>query len=302
MIRQLLIILLTVVLGCLASTAKNTALLIGIGNYKTSATGWPVIHGNNDVKLLETKLKSRGFSVSKLTDNKATKGNIKKALTDLTNTTASGDVVYIHFSGHGQLIEDLNHDERGAFDQSFICYDACFSPKFKVSGKSYRGENHFIDDELFPYLNDIKQNVGKKGQVVVVFDSCYSGGADRNSQPDELNPDSEVEWTETTRGTDDIFPIDKTAKSYLQAMKKPGSYSQAGGMITVISACKSDQRNYECKMKHSGRKYGTLSYCISKMLDKNLPMGQWGAYFTSGKYKDLKVFRPSQHPVVQIHK
>lgn len=290
------------VLGYVCTFAKNTALLIGIGNYNTATTGWSTIHGNNDVTLLEKKLKAKGFSVSYLIDKKATKNNIKTALSRLVASTVAGDMVYLHFSGHGQLIADKNNDEQEEFDQSFVCYDACFSPKYKVAGNSYRGQNHFIDDELFPYLNDLKKKVGKNGNVIVAFDTCYSGGADRGEQADEPDPESEVEWVQTTRGTDDEFQVNKSAEAYLRSITKPGNYTTGGGMITIISACESDMKNYECKERHSGRKYGSLSYCIGKILDRNMPMTQWGEFFRAQRYETLRIFRPSQNPVVEIHK
>lgn len=282
--------------------AKNQALLIGIGNYNTVNTGWSVIHGNNDVSLLSKKLKAKGFKVSTLTDQDATKANVKKALSNLENSVTSGDIVYLHFSGHGQLIQDMNNDEQGDLDQSFVCYDACFSPNYKVGGKAYRGQNHLIDDELFPYINRIKSKVGSKGNVIVIFDSCYSGGADRGETTDDPDPDSEVDWIDTPRGTDDEFQVNKTAEAYLRTIAKPGIYNRSGGKVTIISACESDQKNYECKEKHSGRKYGSLSYCISKLLDKNIPMTQWADYFSSGKFRSLKIIRPSQTPAIETHK
>lgn len=296
-----LLITLAVVLGILSLNAKNVALIVGIGDYNTKATGWSVIHGNNDAILLGNKLKKHGFSVTSLTDKQATKANIEKALNTLSASIHAGDVVYLHFSGHGQLIEDMNNDEQEDFDQSFICYDACFSPKYKVSGTSYRGQNHLVDDELFPYLNTIKKKVGKSGRVMVIFDTCYSGGADRGEMTDEPDPESEVEWVETTRGTEDEFQINRSAKTFLRNLKKPGNYTTKGGVITIISACESDKKNYECKEKHSGRRYGSLSYCIGKMLDKNIPMSQWNSYFRAEKYKSLKIFRPSQSPVIETH-
>ena len=302
MSRRLSLFLTAFVLGFAVMVAKNTALLIGIGNYNPAATGWSKLHGNNDVSLLETKLKAKGFFVSHLTDSKATKNNIKAALTRLVGSVSSGDIVYLHFSGHGQLVADMTNDEQEGLDQSFVCYDACFSPNYKVSGKSYRGQNHFIDDELFPYLNNLKRKVGKKGQVIVVFDTCYSGGEDRGEQSDEPDPESDVEWTQTTRGTDDEFRVDSSAKAYLRSIAKPADYASDGGNITIISACESDKKNYECKEKHSGRKYGSLSFCIAKMLDRNIEISQWGEYFRTRKYKSLKIFRASQNPVVEIHK
>ena len=251
--------------------------------------------------LLESKLKSKGFKVTKLVDRKATKRNIISALENLVSSSASGDVVYLHFSGHGQLIQDMNGDENGDFDQSFVCYDACFSPNYKVAGQSYRGQNHLIDDELFPYLDSLKRKVSTGGQVVVIFDTCYSEGADRGETGDDPNPNSEVEWTTTTRGTDYEFQVNKSSETYLCTIKHPGNYSNGGGAITIISACESDKRNYECKAKYSGKKYGSLSYCISKMLDSNVPMSQWCDYFISRKYKPLEIFRASQHPIAEKH-
>lgn len=281
----------------LRSEAKNQALLIGIGNYNTTTTGWPVISGNQDIDLLKPKLEAHGFTVTSLTDNQATKKNVVSTIKKLISSTSKGDNVYLHFSGHGQLVEDVNNDEAEDFDQSFICYDACFSPSFK----GYKGQNHLIDDELFPLINQLKAQVGATGLVTVIFDSCYSGGADRGEYEDDPDPDSEVEWTEFTRGTGDEFQVNKNATSYLRSIKKPGEYTKGGGLVTVISACQPDKRNFECRDRRSGKHYGSLSFCISKMLDANIPMNQWYEYFANKTFRKLKVFRPSQHPVAERH-
>lgn len=301
MIRSLLLLCLVLLLGNQSIVAENKALLIGIGEYDKKTTGWKKIHGNNDVRLLEGKLKIRGYSTSTLLDKAATKANIRKALKSLVASTGKGDTVYLHFSGHGQLVPDFNKDEENGFDQSFVCYDACFSPNYKIAGKPYRGQNHFIDDELFPFLNDLKRKVGKRGMVMVVFDTCYSEGEDRGEQTDRPDPESEVEWSDTTRGTDDRFQVNNAVRTYLRNIKKPVSYTSQGGNIIIISACGRDKKNYECKQRHSGRNYGSLSYCISKILDKNIPMEQWKEFFRVKKYKALKIFRPSQNPVVESH-
>ena len=59
MIKRISILAIVFVIGCMSSFAKKRALLIGIGNYDYTATGWSVIHGNNDVALLESKLKAK---------------------------------------------------------------------------------------------------------------------------------------------------------------------------------------------------------------------------------------------------
>lgn len=299
---KLFILSILLITGVAGAIAKNRALLIGIGNYDTAATGWNKLSGNNDIDLLEGKLKAKGFTISTLKDSQATKHNIKKALSNLVSSTTSGDVIYLHFSGHGQLVEDFTGEEPDGFDQSFICYDACFSPKFTVGGSPYKGQNHLIDDELFPYLSQLKSKVGSRGRIIVAFDSCYSGGAERGDMnDDDPDPDSEVEFSDVTRGTNDKFMADKITKSYLSSIKAPGKYGNKGGELVVICACERDRRNYETREKHSGRNYGSLTYCISKLLDNNIPMGQWMDFFNNKKYRSYNIFRSTQHPVVERH-
>lgn len=291
----------TLILTSVIMNAKNQALLVGIGTYNSEKTGWNKINGNNDADLLESKLKKQGYNITTLKDSKATKNNVKSALNNLVATAKAGDIVYIHFSGHGQLVEDLTGEEPDGFDQSFVCYDACYSSRYNVNGTAYKGENHFIDDELFPYLNQLKSNVGPKGKIIVAFDSCYSGGADRGEIMDDQDSDSDYEFTSTSRGTDDQFFANKTTKPYLKSIKAPGIYKKDGGELLVISACERDRKNWETIDRRSGRQYGSLTLCISKMIENNIPVSQWADFFTSKKYKNYKIFRSTQHPVIENH-
>lgn len=291
------LVALFIIINVLTLSAKKSAFLVGIGNYNTAKTGFGVIHGNNDVALLEGKLRGKGFEISKLVDSQATKSNIISSLNNLLKNTTSGDTVYIHFSGHGQLIPDMNNDEKGDYDQSFVCYDACYSSNIG----NYIGQNHLIDDELFSYLNKIKRKVRAKGAVYVVFDACYSAGSDRSPiQDDDTYDESDVVWLDRTRGAKDKFFANSSAKDYLRKLVKPGNYSGAG-KITIINACESDKKTYECRDRRTSTIFGSLSYCIGKMLDTNIPMSSWEDFFKSGKFRRYKIFSPSQNPVVESH-
>ena len=58
--RLKLFLLVIIMISCMMLLhARNSALLIGIGDYDTDRTGWAVIHGNNDVILLQNKLESK---------------------------------------------------------------------------------------------------------------------------------------------------------------------------------------------------------------------------------------------------
>lgn len=287
-----LILSFLLIFGISNIVAKNHALLIGIGNYKTD---WSKIHGNNDVDLLSGKLKAKGFTVSTLKDTQATKKNVVAALSNLVSKAKAGDIIYLHFSGHGQLVQDMNNDEPDKRDQSFVCYDAG-----KFAKNNYKGQNHLIDDELFPYINKLKSAVGPKGLVVIAFDSCYSGNADRSIE-DEPEPDEEIEYVNTTRGAVNVLMANDVSKSYLSSIKKPGQYAKNGGKLVVISACSRKSKNYEIKVKNTGKQYGSLSYCISKLLDKNVPINQWDNFFKNKKYAAYKIFDSKQQPVVETY-
>lgn len=126
---------------CLSLTAFATkrALLIGISDYpavRHTGAGWAKIHGANDVNMLRLNLKKQGFKVTTLIDEKATASRIRRAFEKIQIEAAPGDLIYIHFSCHGQPVEDYNGDEDDGWDEAIIPYDACQIPvKGVYSGK-----------------------------------------------------------------------------------------------------------------------------------------------------------------------
>jgi len=170
----IIILLLTATCRFQLKAAKR-ALIIGISCYeqhKLNQLDWHPIHGTNDVAMIGATLKKQGFSVARLTNNKATAQNIKKAFIALTRQSQTGDIIYIHFSGHGQPVEDCNGDEPDGWDEAIVPYDA----GQKYVKNVYDGRNHIIDDELNDLVTGIRRKVGKSGFVYVVIDACHSGG------------------------------------------------------------------------------------------------------------------------------
>lgn len=162
----------------LASMAKKRALLIGISHYpqttKSNPCTWTNIHGSNDVRLLRGTLQKQGFRITTLTNAQATASHIRRALKRLCQQTAKGDMVVIHFSGHGQPFEDLSGDEADGWDEAIVPYDAK-----KCYNRTYTGRCHIIDDELERYINNLRTTVGPRGFVYVMLDACHMGGASR---------------------------------------------------------------------------------------------------------------------------
>ena len=225
------------------------ALLIGIGDYP-ECSGWNKIHGSNDILIIKPTLIRQGFpedAIVQLLDSAATKNNILKALDDLAARLRSGDVAYIHFSGHGQQVSDLNGDEEDGFDEAWIPYDA--KKKYEIG--VYEGANHLIDDELNVIFTRLRVRVGAKGKIIVIADACHSGSGSRGQLDDEI----------IVRGTGDKFILPRQTSNII---KKPEPTEWL-----FVAACKPYQSNYEYRTPE-GDYYGVLSYIIAneqKQLD-----------------------------------
>lgn len=291
-LKTLIIIIFTMV--AFITNATNRALLVGIGLYDQMKTGWSQIHGDKDVELLKPLLKKQGFhDIVAITNSEATKAAIVKELKSLAERSKPGDKIYFHFSGHGQPVRDDNKDEEKfgkKYDESIVPYDAC-RDNLKMGGK-YVGQNHLIDDELAPLFDAIKKKIGKKGEFLVVIDACYSKGIQKD-EVTEIDPDI----LKYARGSDQPF-VPKPGSVYLANLPKPKEFS-AGSEIIVITACGSEESNYEYKVNQNLR-YGSLSYYISLLLKKDADFSRWKEMFIKRDYAKRKIFQSIQHPSIEI--
>lgn len=223
---------------------NKLALLIGIGEYPAES-GWTGIHGDNDVPLIEGKLLKSGFkhnNIVTLTNSDATCAAIKNALEQLVSAASDKDVIYIHFSGHGQQVTDTNQDETNDhLDESWIPYDA----RKKYEAGIYEGENHIVDDYLNTVFSRIRSKIGSHGKLIIVADACHSGSGSRGEDGEDV----------FIRGTRDNFVI--PAKD-VNSTFVPDTVDWL-----FIAACKSYQTNFEYKAP-DGNFYGALTYSISK--------------------------------------
>lgn len=231
-------ILIVLLLLCGFATAQNKlALVIGIGDYPEES-GWCKIHGDNDISIVTEMLEVNGFEQVQILSNKAaSKQGIMEALNNLAKKASLDDVVYIHFSGHGQQITDLDGDEPDGYDEAWIPYDACKD----YSGK-YKGQNHIVDDELYDFLNQLRAKVGDKGKIIVVSDACHSGSGSRGDEDEDV-----------VRGVQERFEV--------PAGKNAGSVKRESTAWLFVSACKAYQNNFEYR-DNQGNYHGMLSYLL----------------------------------------
>ena len=230
---------------------RKRAFLVGISHYDTALTGyqWNNINGVEDVNLLSSPLKKQGFILTTLLDEQATFDNITHQLSLFVDKTKKGDIVYIHFSTHGQPVEDLNGDEEDGWDEAIVPIDA-----YKTYRRgTYEGKKHLIDDQLNQYVNKLREKIGKTGFLYVVIDACHAGTSSRGN--DDVVRGTNVGFTYNNK----VFRPTSAKKSHY---KIDASEKQASVMF--LEACKPDQINMEIKI--GGKRYGPLSYNIAQAL------------------------------------
>lgn len=93
----------------------------------------------------------------------ATRAAVHEALADAAGTLADGDTLLVSFSGHGGQETDRDLDERHGADESWCLYDGSL-----------------LDDKLAGYWRLFDPGV----RIVVVSESCYSGGMGRHDDDD----------------------------------------------------------------------------------------------------------------------
>ncbi|XP_010537827.1 PREDICTED: metacaspase-5-like [Tarenaya hassleriana] len=88
---------------------------------------------------------------------KPTGRNVRRALSDLVGSAEAGDILVVHYSGHGTRVpaETGEDDDTG--------YDECIVPC----------DMNLITDDDF---RDLVERVPKGARITIVSDSCHSGG------------------------------------------------------------------------------------------------------------------------------
>lgn len=271
------IILLLFIFISTHSEAKKRALIIAVGAYPKESE-WMQISSLNDVPLIKQSLLENGFlenDIQLLLNENATKKGIEDALSKLLSISLPGDIVVIHYSGHGQQIADDNGDEVDDKDEAIVPYDA-----YPYYSDTYKGEKHLRDDEIGKIINNFRNKLGPNGQLLILLDSCHSGSSTRGGRcrggkpvfaPPGWKPKSNKE--DSNEAFDGVV-LSKTAAPFV-----------------IISGASADESNQEYQ------DHGSLSYSFSKA------MSELGTNFT---YRQLfskisaimNTIVPNQTPVI----
>lgn len=273
-----LLLLLTLAFS-LCVYAEKHALIIAIGTYDKDATGWNSINSANDVPIIKEALLARGFKPEHIhvyIDGLDKDGILAAMDKHLVKGVREGDVVYFHFSGHGQQIADDDGDEYlDGLDEALVPFDAPIRP-FVTDSRGivvpYDGKKHLRDDDLGKKLIEIRRKLGPGGNVLVVIDACHSGTSTRGG-------------LETHRGSDkpNVPPGWQPPQSRGKvAVDGRFGISDSGENLAPM-ACffgsDAHELNYEYRPEGSEIKYGSLSYAMSRaLLEANEKSSYRGLY------------------------
>ena len=254
MYRICLILALVIAFPATDFAQRKRALMVGISSYRTNGYKvWNDIHGAEDVALLTPELEEKGFKVEALTNEQATCQGILHALERFIADTQKGDIVCLHFSCHGQPVEDGmlgdEKDEADGWDEALVPIDA--GKQYDVQG--YKGEKHLTDDRLSRYLVRLRKKMGTTGTLYVVVDACHAGNVERDD-------------FQTSRGTNEGLTPNGQNRYHppRQAKRKRISSAPTWAPVLYVEACESYQRNQEITYQH--HEYGALSFNLWQAL------------------------------------
>jgi metacaspase-1 len=147
---------------------STKALLIGINHYRVA--GADLRGCLNDVRQMRDLLTEvygvPDRDIAVLTDLEATKSSMQAKLEDLVGSARSGDVLLVHYSGHGSNVPDASGDEADFRDEILCPTDLDW-------------KSPLLDDWLRSLFDTLAEGVN----LTVVMDCCHSGSNTREVKP-----------------------------------------------------------------------------------------------------------------------
>jgi hypothetical protein len=259
--KLLLLIIYCLTLNVNAQTKR--ALIVAVGDYPTEKTGWTKISSLEDYKIIRKMLLNQEFkkeNIDSLLNEDATAEGLDQKFSELLSKCEKGDMIYFHFSGHGQQVTDIEQNinsisdnELDGYDESLVMFDA---PK---KCEDYDMSKHYIDDKLNYWITEIRKKI-VDGHVVMVLDACHSGTASRGTSDNH----NIIRGTRAICGDASRFNRKEENINGLEFEFKEGDNI---GELVVFSGCKAEEVNMEYKTE-DGVGFGSLSYAFVRGVEK----------------------------------
>ncbi len=176
------------------------AVLVGVNRYRIPGSDLRgcVPDVKNMSRLIQGQYGFDAGDITMLTDFDATKKAMEEAITGMVKGAKRGDVLLLHFSGHGSNVPDDNDEEADNRDEILCPTDLDWYDPFR-------------DD----WLRNVFDGLSAGVSLTMISDSCHSGTVTRAIEPpdapllerylpspwDLATVESGRDLTATTRGT-----------------------------------------------------------------------------------------------------
>ncbi|HEU4995805.1 MAG TPA: caspase family protein [Gemmatimonadaceae bacterium] len=226
------------------------ALLIGINRYKRR----PLDGCVNDVgimrDLLVGKFQFPERDTTLMTDAAATRDGILAALDHLVAETRSGDIVVIHYAGHGSQMyldpDEVNQNASG-MKNTIVPVD---------TDRDAQVNRDITDDEINAVLERL---AGKTANTTLIFDCCHSGTITRDLQGKSryLEPGS----PRAERGASSVRRRSRSPRG-------PSGWVPLADSYVLIAGCRDKESSYETPAGRPQEPHGALSWFLHEALSE----------------------------------
>ncbi|MEL7059369.1 MAG: caspase family protein [Acidobacteriota bacterium] len=250
------------------------ALVIGIDDY-------PYLHAKplrgcrNDATavrdLLLSRFEFRPDGIETLFDREATEQSIRDAMRRLIDRVAAGDIVVIHFSGHGSYL-DLGPRRI----ETLVPHD---------SGRRQFVSRDLEDREFAIWLEEL---AAKTPYTFLILDTCHAGGLTRTGSFEMPKIDSARQRPRRMRSRFAPPGSPRPEVGSTATRRRRGGVSSARSGRSTSTAAES---NAPCGWHPIGQRYTLLAACRAGEQAREVDdpdLGRWHGVFTLGLLEALR--------------
>ena len=230
------------------------ALLIGVNRYQIP--GADLRGCVNDVKNMQGVLAQMygfaGKDITVLTDFAATTKAMQAAISKLVREARQGDVLLLHYSGHGSNVVDISGDEADRRDEILCPTDLDW-------------HKPLLDDWLRSTFDRLRSGVS----LTVIMDCCHSGTNTRVVLPPDApsiprflpNP---LDIMATESGRKLRGKVKGSLRASAAAKRKKSDIVNANIPELLMAGCRDTQTSTDAYI--GGSYNGALTYCLIETL------------------------------------
>jgi hypothetical protein len=220
----------------------RVGLFIGIGKYQFPDYAETHEELRHSAEVMHDLMLKHGVldpqRTALIRDAQATKHNLQKLISQwLPSVSRPGDVVFIYFSGHAGQIPTDDPTEADGLDETIGPFDleGTRRGESRAAGLARFRATNITDDTLAAWLAPLQGR-----QVVLIFDTCHSGGlAGEKSLDNEL---SKSLWLDESARAKDIVQLN----------------------TLVLTSCAADEQSL---FEGTPNKTMWFTYCLSETME-----------------------------------